>query len=55
MLVRKATSMSPSERERIDDAPEPYQGASLVDILREQYDKEDDAVDRYKEDKLNGL
>ena len=43
--------MSPSEREQVDNAPDPYKGPYLFDILREAQDKEDDAVDRYKEDK----
>jgi hypothetical protein len=51
MLVRKATSMSPSERERIDDAPEPYQGVDYDAIIREMIEREDAKIARYKEDK----
>jgi hypothetical protein len=49
MLVRGASSMSYDD---IGDAPEPYQAGSYADIIREMYAKEDDAIARYKDERL---
>ena len=44
--------MSPSEREQIGDAPEPYKCNDYAAIVREMYAQEDDAIARYKDERL---
>jgi hypothetical protein len=39
----------------IGDAPEPYQAGSYADIIREMYAKEDDAIARYKDERLESI
>ena len=45
--------MSPSEREQIGDAHEPYQCNDYAAIVREMYAQEDDKLQAYKDDKLD--